>query len=929
MRSNPLLAGFETQALSPITMARDLTSIHGASLLNTAQKWAAAACCSSGVQLIWGPPGTGKTHVIAASIAYLAASGQRVLLVSSTNIAVDTALHQAVKIMQAEPGQAVRLGTIHLPQLAADRRVNLERLTEMRQATLHQRLEELRTELATLSGPDEKLAMTRSRLADFDATAYQQAVRRMENRAEFDRRSSALTSAKAELDRASLEVVHLRHVRWAVARRDAAERENTIQSSLDSVITELGEREVQSWLQRTRRRNVLEQLRTTRSKLVEELARASAHVRELEDGAQQAGIIATPADGWDAAGLVHAEDVADQQVTTSSSIVTGVRQRMDQLVRQGLSEPADRTRVTEQQPLWELHGTIPALQNQVERAELQIGRVTREYEQVQKRITQEKREVQQEIVAAARVVGTTLSQIALRPWITQTPFDHVIIDEAAAAQFPHLVHAVGRARVGAVLVGDYMQNGPIINDDFPKDSEQEVRGEFSKDCFAHFGATRPGEAKNLLGCVVLTAQFRFGDALTELANRVAYDGLLSRSGPEAGEIVVITVDGLPEQLRRIDHSEKPVAGWWPIGALLARALAELHQNGAGTDAFGVVVPYRQQQVVTEAALDDAGLRVPVGTSHAFQGRQFDTVLADLVEDGTGWIARATRQGNDWAFDGLRLFNVAATRPKQRLYILATSKAVAASKQGPLRALKEMIREGTARAVDAGTLLGLSEVERPADGTPEADLLAALDPYVRVLGIHNEDAAVQEVIGLIEEAKDDVWCWSAWVGRHATGIADALERAHGRGVKVHVVARPARELTDENTASLLSLYERLPHVVFMRRMHQKIVIADRQISIIGSMNVLSHGRTSSSRTRDLMVSLSGTKFSRRLLDHENAAELAQRRTCPVCREQLRECALVGETNDRHWAWICAEDGVSGQTHRLRFPGGPRSRAARSR
>jgi hypothetical protein len=927
VRANPLHRNFEARTLSPIPLRPDLASIHGGSQLNTPQKWGAAACCSPGLQLMWGPPGTGKTHVIAASIAHLAGSGKRVLLVSSTNIAVDTAMHQAVKIMQAPPGAAVRLGTIYLPQLATDERVNLERLTEARQAALHRRLNELKTELDTLADPGERLAETRSQLKNFDAAAYQGAVQRIQDRAEFDRQNSALPGAQADHDGAKLEVAHLWHLRWAVARRDAAERESQIRESLALVTAELQELEGQSWWGRTRRHNEIERLRTTRSSVIDELTRAAAYVRQVEDAAQQAGVVRTLAGEWDAAGVDYAERVATERVVSTGATVTAIRDKLDQLAAQGLSQPADRTLVTDQRPLWELHETIPTLENQAEQAKIRVIRVTQQYEQVQKQITQEKREVQQEIVAAARLVGTTLTQIALRPWITEEQFDHVIIDEAAAAQFPHVVHAVGRARIGATLVGDYLQNGPIVSDSFLK-QEDEIRACFKKDSFDHFEATRPGEAKNIPGCVVLTEQFRFGQALTELANRVAYDNWLTCAGSEAGEIVVITVDGLPEQLRTIDHSEAPVAGWWPIGALLARSLGEYHQGGTATDAFGVVVPYRQQQIATEAALDDAGLRVPVGTAHAFQGRQFDTVLADLVEDGTGWIAQANRQGGDWPFDGLRLFNVAATRPRHRLYVLATRKAVDGSKQGPLRALKEMVLDGTARMIDAGTLLGLSDVEAPVEGTPEADLLAALDPYVRVIGIHDEDATVHEVIGLIDRAEDEVWCWSAWIGKHATGIADALERAHRRGVKVHLIARPAHEVTDKSKASLLSLHERLPHVVFMRRMHQKIVVADQRISILGSMNVLSHGQTSSNRYRDVMVTMDGKKFTQRLLAHENAAELARRRICPACKEPLRECGLIGANKDRRWAWICTQGGASGRGHGLDFPG-PRQKPARRR
>lgn len=56
------------------------------------QNEAYESCLSEGVRLVWGPPGTGKTRVLAEAIDALLAAGRRVLLVSATNIAVDNAL---------------------------------------------------------------------------------------------------------------------------------------------------------------------------------------------------------------------------------------------------------------------------------------------------------------------------------------------------------------------------------------------------------------------------------------------------------------------------------------------------------------------------------------------------------------------------------------------------------------------------------------------------------------------------------------------------------------------------------------------------------------------------------------------------------------------------------------------------------------------
>lgn len=53
--------------------------------------------CGSSVTYIWGPPGTGKTYAIAHLVTALIEAGERVLVSSHTNAAVDQALYEAVK----------------------------------------------------------------------------------------------------------------------------------------------------------------------------------------------------------------------------------------------------------------------------------------------------------------------------------------------------------------------------------------------------------------------------------------------------------------------------------------------------------------------------------------------------------------------------------------------------------------------------------------------------------------------------------------------------------------------------------------------------------------------------------------------------------------------------------------------------------------
>lgn len=929
-RANPLLSQFSARRLTPVHADHALpASAHAWSSLKPAQRDAVAACCAPGLHLVWGPPGTGKTHVIATSISHLVRSGRRVLLVSNTNIAVDTALEQALRLLDPSgPGAAVRVGNVLLPDLQADDRVRLDRLVQARQAQAQHEVDRLAEQLAALSGAGTRLADVADQLTGFDPEAFQRATRRVANRREYDRVIADVASAEAELSQAQAQARDAEHQRLAFACRQAVAREDQLATDLGVVEAALTAHQQSALLARARRPGRKGRLRAHADGLRVELAEATVMRRQAIDTARAAG--ADPDAGVpDSDRISSAIEQATRRVDAAGSRLARLRSEAHRLTRNGLATSADQTLVTAEQQRWRLHQSVPGLREAVRQADGRRRDLERAYGQALRRVRDERHGLEKEIVAGARVVATTLTQIALRPWLTATPYDHVIVDEAAAAALPHVMHAVGRATTGAVLVGDYLQNGPIVEASFP--GGDDARQLFGADCFGHFGATDPARAQATPGCVVLTEQFRFGPALTELANRVAYRGLLTTAGASQADIVVVTADGLPEDITTVHRGASKQAGWWLIGALLARALAEHHNDAGAQDAFGVVVPYKAQADATRAALNDSSLArlTPVGTSHSYQGRQFEVVLADLVEDGRGRMSAADLGGGQYDIDSVRLFNVAATRAQRRLYVLVGRGALERATKGPLAALNAMVRSGTAHRIDADQLLGLAGTDPPPPDSPGADLIAALSPYVRVAGLHDEDAAIDEIIARIDAAQRSVWCWSAWVGAFAEDIISALERAHRRGVTVHVVARPERQVQPANQESLRRLAARLPHLVRMRDMHQKIVVVDEQWSIIGSFNALSHGPTSSRRLRDLMVTMDGAHFAGQLLRQELAAELAQRRRCPTCNDPLTECGLTGKGRDRGWAWICpppCNDG--GGTWRL-FPAtDPRARPRRN-
>lgn len=123
--------------------------------LNERQKRAVKSAFSNTMTLLWGPPGTGKTTTLASMLTALAESGQSVLLISNTNVAVDAALNKVVDQWRGHPalesGEVQRLGRNYTDQLKTDDvepYVIPEKIVMRRSADIQDTLQQIRQQRA-------------------------------------------------------------------------------------------------------------------------------------------------------------------------------------------------------------------------------------------------------------------------------------------------------------------------------------------------------------------------------------------------------------------------------------------------------------------------------------------------------------------------------------------------------------------------------------------------------------------------------------------------------------------------------------------------------------------------------------------------------------------------------------------------------------
>lgn len=242
-----LVNRFGAGRADPIPALVHVPSDVSAQGLNWGQAQALAACRAPGVNLVWGPPGTGKTKVIALALQDLTSQGRSVLLVSSTNVAVDNALGRAAQSLNPAPGVMVRVGTPQVPEVADDSRICLQKMIRERQEALERQrcLAEERI-TACRRDPDMiRLAETREELIHFDGDAYQKALAHLSNQDWLSDKVAELREAqqKAAKAAATAETARQRLTDTARAQQEAGPaREHLCQA--DELAAELRAREL-------------------------------------------------------------------------------------------------------------------------------------------------------------------------------------------------------------------------------------------------------------------------------------------------------------------------------------------------------------------------------------------------------------------------------------------------------------------------------------------------------------------------------------------------------------------------------------------------------------------------------------------------------------------------------------------------------------
>ena len=169
--------------------------------IDTGQKHAIERSLSQPITFIWGPPGTGKTEILAEIAMRHMENGNRVLMLSYSNVSVDSAMLRVFsKNRQAAEGVLVRYGYPKSKELLNHEYLSSYNLTLRNHPELFREREELLDERAKLSRASSRYAEIGERLGQI-----KEQVQKEEKQTVFDASFVATTVSKGIIDKAIYE----------------------------------------------------------------------------------------------------------------------------------------------------------------------------------------------------------------------------------------------------------------------------------------------------------------------------------------------------------------------------------------------------------------------------------------------------------------------------------------------------------------------------------------------------------------------------------------------------------------------------------------------------------------------------------------------------------------------------------------------------
>ncbi len=455
-----------------------------------------------------------------------------------------------------------------------------------------------------------------------------------------------------------------------------------------------------------------------------------------------------------------------------------------------------------------------------------------------------------QLLRSAKIVGATVTKVYYSPK-EFTNFDVIVIDEASMVLQPALYFVAGLAGKKVVISGDFRQLPPIVNSKSPA-----IRKKLGTDIFQQSGVAEAlaGPNQGVANAVMLRTQYRMTDPICQLISMRMYAGKLKTATDRvAREFIGLPLVNGPYHI--LDTSSvRPFQQRDQTNFLHAAGITQLVKRlaDAGTatqkSKAGICSPFRAQAELIIDSLKRAGLDKvsQVGTVHTFQGDESEVVILDTRDGSNRRVPSQWFCASNAEDDGARLLNVAISRARECLVIVANleyfdSNLPTASMLAGI--LQDVRRTGT--VIDIRDFLDTGLLSEPAF----QDLSGSDSARP---SLFNSGGFSAHFMSDLEQSRSEIIIYSSFITpERVSQYLDVFRRKQGR-VRIHCTIRPPSQngsISIERGETAIRDLEAVGCFTTRRpNMHEKVAIIDKRVVWCGSLNPLSH----TDKTSEIMM-----------------------------------------------------------------------------
>jgi len=773
--------------------------------LNQLQSDALEVVAKNSVTYIWGPPGTGKTTTMGSIVAALASLGQKVLLVSNTNLAIDTALERCLDrfsdVKELSGGEMLRLGTMVKPELIKkySSKIDLDSLFEIEVAPLRKKIDAVSS---TLSKKKNKISDLLDRQREYD--------RHLEK---------SFGSAKAEEKVKEL-------------KDDLKKAENEI-PTLKSKITELEAEFTQ--------------------------ANSKSGIGRMFSKSRNPGVIRL-----DINSAQSKKDQADKAVLRISSEIPVIEKEIVELDRAAATSKAWLEKHPEGK---ELKAEIDSLTSEAAADEKEIEELQEEISQKRTSIMQKSqviactayRPLLDKEIIAMKFDCVVIDEASM----LQLPLYYCA---AALAQKRIVVAGDFRQLPPIVRVGSNSSRGDSPAADLEADMKALMtENAFTKS--GVIAKSKIGEKSTEL--IALRDQYRMRGPISDLISETFYPEHTLRTVAEKMDkptpwgndafIFFDTTSLEPESSTVNGKSRRNL-----MHALTVQAIAEqLFEDGwelksTAKKSFGIITPYAKQSTFIESLLTtdpDKHVKGGISTVHRFQGNERDLMIIDLTK------VASDSEPNLGSFIGHpdplapenAMWNVAISRARQHVIIVGDFLTLERNSSALISQLVTKMKKDMT-VIDARTVINeellIDSKSKPTSSSGSISWFTGEGFYKAF----EKD---------LRSVKSKVFLASPFTTAQGTERwMQTFRDLRAKEVEIVGFTKPINEKdaatnSAEIHTGLEGVFKELRPV---SKMHEKLAVFDQRIVWLGSLNILSHKNST-----EIMVRIDSPDFAQSIID----------------------------------------------------------------